>query len=166
MTASNSRRAVLAKCWGLAPALGLAAVSVPELTKTRAPATTLLGATTIAGTWAATVTFPDNPGFPAEPALTAFTPGGILTAMAGSNPVGFGTWRPTGTSTFELDFRHFTLDSQGNISGEIRVSMQGSLNSPDHFTATGTGAEYDLNGNLLASSPSQLSGTRYGFTVP
>lgn len=166
MTVDNSRRAVLARCWGLAPALGLAAVSVPEFTRTRAPARTLPGVLTLAGTWAATVTFPDNPGFPAEPALIAFTPGGLLTAMAGSNPVGFGTWRPTGTSTFELDFRHFTLGSQGNISGEVRVSMQGSLTSPDQFTATGTGAEYDLAGNLLASSTSQLSGARYGFRVP
>jgi hypothetical protein len=165
MKGKYSRRDLLRRFSGLAPAVGLAAVSVPALTPSPASASTSTGLTTIAGTWETLVTFPGNPGTPAEHGLTAFTPDGIVTAMSGSNVTGFGTWKPTGEKTFALDFRHLLFDSGGNVTGEVRVSQQGTVTSPNQYTAAGTGAAYDLNGNLLGSNQNQTSGTRYGFTV-
>jgi hypothetical protein len=158
------RRSLLVRGGALTPVLGAAALMSPALTSPAAAAGHR--PERLAGTWAVTVTIPDLPSNPPELGIFAFTGDGLMMGTSGGDKtVGFGTWRRTGLDTYTWDYRHFLIDADNNITGDIRVTQNGVLSSPAEFTADGPALAYDLNGDLLATRQSHSVGTRYGFEV-
>jgi hypothetical protein len=82
------------------------------------------------------------------------TPNGIA-----EDTISLGPWVRTGTSTYLWKTQNFAFPN-GNVV-VAKTSSTLTLMSSDSFTATGEAQFFDLNGNLLASSPVTFSGTRF-----
>lgn len=161
MSTELSRR-VLLHGGAIAAPVGAAAVALSRAGASGPPTAASFG---LVGTWSATITIPSDPSIPAEPGLFAFGADGLVSGVSDGNVAGFGTWQPTGHNTFAIDFRHFITDSSGAITGTVRVTQQGVLNSPAQFTADGPAEVYDLNGTLEGSNESHTVAARYGFSL-
>lgn len=161
MTHDIGRRQMIRR--GL-PAAGAAALLATPLTAARASAEKAQDSSLIhpiVGTWMAQVTIVGS-GDPPEEGMFSYGADGIMSGTDASRVTGFGTWRPTGASSFTLVYRHYVVTND-QVAGIVVVTMNGTVTSSTEWTESGEAKFLDPSGNVVLTHEATAIGTRFGF---
>jgi hypothetical protein len=150
-----TRRQVLA---GAGAAGGIAALAraAPALAKEAATTAASLSASSVVGSWVATV---HSPGSPVSFSLLTFDAGGGIVetdstdeSSSGHASPGHGAWAGTGGNTFVIKVLKFAFDPSGHPVGYIEFAGPNELDSANTAQGSGKVKVFTFSGKVLFTS--------------
>jgi hypothetical protein len=125
------------------------------------PRRTVMSDARLVGTW---TTHLDDDG-KAVPGLVSFSAdGSVVSTQLNTKNIGLGTWRVTGSGTFEYGFHILAADPEGKHVGEAHVRVSGEFVSDTEWQGTGGAEFFDPQGTKLRGhAGSKVTAGKFGI---